>query len=469
MDVTETHSEGLAREFQITVSAAEIDERMTTKLEGMKDTIHLKGFRPGKAPISFLKKTYGKSLRSEIIQEIVNESSTKTLEERELRAAQMPKIDFESEVEDVIEKGTDLAFKLAVELMPEFEPMDFSTLTVSKPVAEASEEDVQESLENMAENQKIYPAKDGKAEDGDQVKIDFVGSIDGEEFEGGKADDMPLILGSGAFIPGFEEQLMGCKADDDITVKVKFPDDYGVEHLKGKDAEFAVHVNEVGSPEIPEINDELAKKVGLESLDDLKSNIKERIEAEFGRFSREKMKRDILDKLDEAHDFELPPGMVQAEFDQVWGQVTQGMEQQGKSFEDEGQSEEDARKEYMEIAERRVRLGLLLGEVGRKNEITVTQDELGRAIGERARQFPGQEEMVYKFYTENQQAIAEIQAPLFEDKVIDFIVELAKVEETKVSKDELLKDPDEDEHAHHDHDHDHDHGNDKVESEEAKS
>lgn len=443
MNVTETRSEGLSREFQIDVTAAEIDERVITKLEGMKGQIHIKGFRPGKAPVSYLKKAYGKSLRGEIVQELITETSSKALEERDLRAAQQPKIDFVAPVEDTIEQGTDLSYKMEVELMPDFEPVDFSTLKIEKPVAEATDDDIAQALDNIAEQQKTYETKDGPAEDGDQVKINFVGRIDGEPFEGGSADDMPLVLGSGHFIPGFEEQLMGAKAGDDINVKVSFPDDYQVAELKGKAAEFETHVNEVGNPQTPEISDELATKLGVESLDALKGMLKERIERDLGQYSRERMKRTLLDKLDELHDFELPQGMVDGEFDQIWHQLGHAMEHEGKTWEDEDQTEDEAREEYKKIAERRVRLGLLLGEIGRKNDIQVTQDELTGAIAERARQFPGQEQQVYKFYTENPQALNEVQAPLFEDKVIDYIAELAEITEVTVSKDELMKDPDE--------------------------
>lgn len=443
MNVTETRSEGLSREFQIDVTAAEIDERVITKLEGMKGQIHIKGFRPGKAPVSYLKKAYGKSLRGEIVQELITETSSQALEERDLRAAQQPKIDFVAPVEDTIEQGANLSYKMEVELMPDFEPVDFATIKIEKPVAQATDEDITQALENIAEQQKAYEPKDGAAEDGDQVNINFIGRIDGEAFEGGSANDMPLVLGSGRFIPGFEEQLLGAKAGDDVTVKVSFPDDYQVDTLKGKAAEFETHVNEVGSPKTPEINDELASKLGVENLETLKGMLKERIERDLGQFSRERMKRALLDKLDELHDFELPQGMVDGEFDQIWHQLGHAMEHEGKTWDDEDQSEDEAREEYKKIAERRVRLGLLLGEIGRKNDIQVTQDELTGAIAERARQFPGQEQQVYKFYTENPQALNEVQAPLFEDKVIDYIAELAEITEVTVSKDELMKDPDE--------------------------
>ncbi len=445
MEVTETRSDGLSREFQIVVPAGDLEERLTKHLESIRGQVHLKGFRPGKVPVSHLKKTYGKSVMGEIIQETVNEFSTKTLEDRELRPAQTPKIDLEGEVEEVVEGKTDLTFKMAVELMPDFQPVDTAKLKLERPVAEVTDGDLQEALDQLAEQQKIFKprAKTAAAKDGDQVQIDFVGTVDGEEFDGGKAEDLPLVLGSGSFLPGFEDQLVGAKTGEERDINVEFPSEYTAKELAGKPALFKVAVKEVAEPEKAKIDDELATKLSLENLAQLKETLTGRIEQDLAQLSRERLKRNLLDALDEAHTFELPQGMVEQEFNQIWDQVTGDLEKDGKSFEDEGETEDEAREEYQSIAERRVRLGLVLAEIGRLNNIQISDDELGRAVQERARQFPGQEQQIFDFYTKNPQALTQIRAPLFEDKVVDFITELAEVKDQKVTREELMADPDE--------------------------
>lgn len=445
MQVTETRSEGLSKEFKIVVPAGDLDARLTEHLETLKGQIQLKGFRPGKVPVSYLRKAYGKSVMGEVIQKTVEEVSSKTIEERALKPAQAPKIDLESEIEQVVEGKADLAITMAVELMPEFEPADVSKLKLVRPVADIKEEEVNKALDELAEQQKSFKSrgKTAKAKDGDQVSIDFVGRVDGEEFEGGKGESLPLVLGSGTFIPGFEEQLMGVKTGDEVTVNVSFPEDYSAKHLAGKAAEFAVTVGEVAAPEKADVDDELATKLGVENLDKLRELVEGRIKEDYSRASREKLKRNLLDALDDLHSFELPPGLVETEFDQIWAQVTADLEKSGASFEDEGETEESAREDYRKIAERRVRLGLVLAEIGQQNKIDVSEQEITRALSDRARQFPGQEQQVYEFYTKNPQALAQIRAPLFEDKVIDFIVELADVTENKVSQEDLFADPEE--------------------------
>ena len=447
MQVNETLSEGLSREFQITIPAGDLDERLMQHLESIKGQVNLKGFRPGKVPVSHLKRAYGKSMMGDIINEAVNEVSNLALEEREIRPAQQPKIDFDGEIEPVVEGKADLTFKVAVEMMPDFEPGDLSTLKLERPTAEVGEDDVNEAIENLAEQQKTYEAKGktAKAKEGDQVTLDFVGRVDGEEFDGGKGEDVPLVLGSGSFIPGFEEQLIGQKTGDELVVKVTFPEEYGAENLAGKDAEFDVTVKEVAAPKQAEINDELAKALGLDDLSALKEMIKSRIEHDFGHASRDKLKRNLLDALDERFDFDLPQGMVSQEFDQIWEQVKKDLERQEKTFEDEGQTEDEAKQEYQKIAERRVRLGLLMAEVGRLNNIDVTEEEITRAVAQQVSQYPGHEKQFYDLYMQNPQLLAQVRAPLFEDKVVDFIVELAEVTETKVSREELFADPDEEE------------------------
>ena len=447
MQVNETLTEGLSREFEIVIPAGDLDERLMQHLESIKNTVNLKGFRPGKVPVSHLKRAYGKSIMGDIIQEAVTEVSNLALKERDLRPAQQPDINFdEDKLPEVVEGKADLAFKMAVEVMPEFETGDLSKVKLVKPVAEVSDGDVDEALAKLAEQQKTYKprAKTAKAKEGDQLTLDFVGRIDGEEFEGGKAEDAPLVLGSNTFIPGFEDQLTGAKTGEERTVKVTFPEDYTSAELAGKDAEFDVTVKEVAEPQAAEVNDEMAKALGLGDLAALKEMMKGRIEHDFGQASREKMKRNLLDVLDEMYDFDLPPKMLEQEFDQIWTQVKSDLEKQNKTFEDEGQTEDEAKTEYGAIAERRVRLGLLMAEIGRLNNIEVTEDEITRAVAQQASQYPGQEKQFYDLYMQNPQLLAQIRAPLFEEKIVDFIVELAEVKEEKVTRDELYADPDDD-------------------------
>lgn len=445
MEVTETRSDGLSREFRVLIPASDLDTRLTEKLEGMKDQVHLKGFRPGKAPVSFLKKTYGKSLMGEIVQQAVNEGSRQALDERELRPAREPKLDFEQEMEDVISGKADLAFTMSVEVMPEFELADMSGLKVERPVAEVEDEDVDDALKRLAEqNQSYSPKPEGEAAaEGDRLTIDFKGDIGGEPFEGGAAEDQHLVLGSGQFIPGFEDQLMGAKAGEERDVNITFPEDYGAKELAGKEAHFAVTVKEVAAPDEISIDDDLATRMGFENLAQLKDAVRGRLKEDFAARSRVHLKRAILDALDEAHDFELPPGMVDSEFEQIWHQVEHEMEHHGRSAEDEGKTVDELKDEYRKIAERRVRLGLVLAEVGQRNNITVSQEELGREIGKRTRMFPGQEQQVYEYYARNPAALAELRAPLYEEKTVDFISELATVTDKPVDKETLFSDPDE--------------------------
>lgn len=449
MEITETQNEGLSRRLKVTVPASELDAKLTTKLEGMKGQIRLKGFRPGKVPVSFLKKTYGKSLMAEIIEETVAESSQKALADKELRAAQQPKIDLQGEIEQVASGTADLEYEMAVEVIPDFEPGDPAELEVTRPVAEVTDDAVDEALKNLAGQQKSYAARedDAAAEEGDRLTIDFVGRVDGETFEGGAAEGFQLVLGSGQFIEGFEDQLIGVKAGEDREVNVTFPDTYPVDKLKSKPAVFSVSVAEVAAPQDPEMNDAFAKGLGVDSFDKLKDMIRDRLKDEYAQYSRSHLKRDILDKLDDRHSFELPLGMVEAEFDGIWKQVTEDIERQGKSLEDEDVDAEALKSEYRQIAERRVRLGLVLAEIGRRNNITVTGEELNRALQSRARQFPGQEKQVFDFYQKNPQALDSLRAPIFEEKVVDYIIELAKVTEKPVTAEELMKDPDEEELA----------------------
>ena len=445
MQITETVSEGLRREFKIVVDAADLDTRLTTRIEEMKPQVQLKGFRPGKAPTSHLKKTFGKSMMGEIVEAVVSETSQKAITDNALKPAFQPRVELVSALDQVVEGKSDLEFTVKVDLMPDFDLIDVSKLKVEKLVSDVTDKEVDEAVEKLAENVRTYsPRGEGEAaEKNDQVLIDFVGKVDGEEFPGGKADDFNLVLGSGQLIPGFEDQLIGAKAGETRDVAVTFPADYPETKLAGKDAVFATTVKEVKTPDPLEIDNALAQKLGLDSIGTLKDRVRDQLKADFGRASRMHLKRRILDALDEAHSFSLPPTMVEGEFDAIWRAVEAELQREGKTAEDEGKSEEELKKEYHDIAERRVRLGLVLARIGEQNGITIASDEIQRAIMTRARQFPGQEQQVFNFYANNPQAQAEIRAPLFEDKVVDFIAELADVSEKTVDRETLFLDPDE--------------------------
>ena len=461
MQVTVTNTDGLKRELKIQVPAQDLEARLGAKLEEMKNQVRLKGFRPGKVPVSHLRKTFGKQVMGEIIQEAVGESSQKALADEALRPAFQPSIDLEGEIQEVMDGKADLTFKMSFEVVPTFDLADFSKVSVERLVAEVKDADIDEALKRLAENQKNFEprAEGAKAEDGDLLTIDFVGKIDGVAFDGGSAEDANLELGSGRFIPGFEEQLVGVKVGDEKTVNVTFPAEYGAEQLAGKDAVFDVKVKEVKAPAEVAIDDELAKRFGFDALDKLREALAEQIKSDYTRMSRAHLKRAMLDKLDELHDFELPPSMVEQEFEQIWQQFQHELSHQNKTADDLDEPEDEVKAEYRKIAERRVRLGLVLAEVGEKNSISVTEQELSQALAERARQFPGQERQLYQYYQQNPQAVQELRAPIFEDKVVDFIAELADVTDKHVSRDELFADPDAEEHVHDENcDHDHDHG-----------
>lgn len=439
MEVIEKSAEGLDRRFQVKVPAAELNEKLSAKLAEIKGQVHLKGFRKGKAPVSYLKKLYGKGVMSEIVQELINETTQKAFSDRDLKPASQPHPHFHSDMEKVMSGESDLEYDVHAEILPEFEPADVAGFKLVKPVADIPQEDIDDSLQRIADQQTTYEAraKTAKAKEKDQVQIDFLGKIDGEPFEGGKGEGFELVLGSGQFIPGFEDQLVGAKSGDDVEVKVDFPEDYHAKDLAGKEAVFDVTIHEVRGPQAVELDDELAKKVGLESLEELKTKVTERIEAEYTQLSRAHVKRALLDKLDAAHEFELPNGMVDAEFEQIWQQVQSAELDE----EDKGKSEDELKAEYRKIAERRVRLGLVLAEIGKRADVTVPNEEMQRQLINTARSYPGQEKEVLEFYQNNPAAMQQLRAPLFEEKVVDYILERAEVTEKKVSKDKLMEDP----------------------------
>ena len=442
MQVTETTNSGLKRELKVVIGAEELDNKLEARLVDLKDKVQIKGFRPGKVPVTHLRKMYGRSVMAEVLQETVTETSRSALTERDERPAFEPEITLtedKEEIDQIMDGKADLAYTMAFEILPEIELEDMSSYKFEKLVAEVDEEEHQKGIDQVLEGRVDYAAVEREAQDKDRVTIDFIGRIDGEAFEGGTAEDTPVILGQGQFIPGFEEGLMGTKAGDEKDVTTTFPEEYQVETLAGKEAIFEVKVKEVAEPKTPELNDEFATSMGLENVDKFKDAVKEKLQEELDTVSKNRLKRELLDKLEESHKFELPEKLVTSEFDAIWGQLTTEMAQKDRSFEDEDTTEEEERKKYQDIAERRVRLGLIVSEIGSKNELKISDEEVQQALINKASQFPGQERQVLTFYQQNPQALAELRAPLFEEKVVDFILELADVSEKNVSIDELTK------------------------------
>jgi trigger factor len=451
MQVTETLSQGLKREFKVVLPATELEQRLSSELATLKDRVRINGFRPGKVPVQHLRRLYGRSVMADVVQNAVNEANRKIVDENGLKLALDPQIQFpenKDEVEQAMAAKADLAFTVALEVLPSFELADLSDVSIKKTVASVSDADVHEALERMAKQNRTFAPKGEGAEaaTGDRLVIDFVGMIDGTPFEGGKGENAQLELGSGSFIPGFEDQLVGAKAGEERVVKVAFPATYQAQHLAGKDAEFQVTVKEVQAPADVEINDDLAKGFGMESLDKLKDAVRTAIQRDFEGQSRRKLKKELLDALDAKYGFELPPSLVDQEFKGVWGQVEADLKRNNRSFADEGTTEEAAQADYRRIAERRVRLGLVLAQIGEKADIKITDDEVSQALVERVRQYPGQEKQVWEYYQKNPQAMAEVRAPLFEEKVVDHILSQVKVVDEPVSKEALFGD-DEDEGA----------------------
>ncbi len=444
MQVTETRSEGLQREFKVVVPASDLDAKVNARLNEMKARVQIPGFRPGKVPVSHLKRLYGRSAMAEVIEATVRDTNTQIFSERGFKLASEPKVTLpteQNEIEKLIGGQSDLDYSVAVEILPPIELADFKTLKLERLTADVADTEIDEGLKRIAEQNRPFAAKaeGAKAEKGDNVTIDFTGSIDGKPFEGGTGGDVAVSLGSGTFIPGFEDQLIGVAVGDKKTVNATFPENYMSETLAGKAASFDVTVKKLEAPQEVAMDDDFAKNLGLDSLAKLRDAIKERIEREHTGASRQKLKRQLLDQLDTAHKFDPPPSLVKDEFERVWSQVTSEMAAEKKSFADENTTEEKAREEYQKIAERRVRLGLVLAEIGEKNNITVTDEELNRALVEQARQFPGQEQKVWEYYRKNPQAVASLRAPIYEEKVVDFLLELAKVTDKKVSREELFK------------------------------
>jgi len=452
MNVTETLSQGLKREFQVVLNATDLKTRLDDGLAGLQGKARINGFRPGKVPVGHLRRLYGRSVMADVVQNAVNEANQKIVADNGLKLAFEPQIKFpedKDEIEAAMEAKGDLAFTVALEVLPKIEVVDVSDVSLEKPVAEIPEADVDAALERMASQNRAFESKKGgaKAAKGDRLLISFVGTLEGKPFDGGTGSEIPLELGAGQFIPGFEEQLEGVKKGEQRTVSVTFPENYTATHLAGKPAEFAVTVDDVQAPGELKIDDELAKGFGMESLDALKTAIREQIGREFGEQSRRKVKKALLDALDGKYSFELPPTLVEQEFAAVWSQVEADMKNAGKTFADEDTTEDEARAEYRKIAERRVRLGLVLAEIGEQAKVQISDDEVTQALIQRARQFPGQEKEVWEFYRKNPQALAEIRAPIFEEKVVDHLLGQVKVSDKSVSREALFADDEAEETA----------------------
>lgn len=435
MQVTETKNEGLSREFTVRIQAEDISEKVDARLSELGKDLRLPGFRPGKAPLSLLQKRYGKAVMGEVLEAAVSDSSSQAIAERGLTPAMQPRIEITS-----YEDGKDLEYKLEIEVMPEFEPADFSKIELERVTLKVSDKEVDDALARIAaQNRRAEPVEEPrKAKAGDVVVIDYVGRIDGEEFPGGAGKDFHLELGSGRFIPGFEEQLESAKPGDKLTVKVTFPEDYPGPNLAGKEAEFEVDIRELREYVDSPVDDEMAAGMGFDNLEALRKAVRENLEREYAGMSRTALKRQLLDRLAEMHDFDVPPGMVDAEFEAIWQQFEQAREQGQIDEEDQEKSDDELKEEYRAIAERRVRLGLLLSEVGRRNNVEVSQEEVNRALLAEAQRYPGQQQAVLQHYQNNPQAVAELRAPLFENKVTDFILEMVKVTERSGTMDELL-------------------------------
>ncbi len=447
MQVTETLSEGLKRELTITVPAAALASKLDERLAEMKNTVRINGFRPGKVPTAHLKRLVGANEMARIVDGAISDAIREVVEGRKERPALNPDVALAEgcDAEKVVAGEADLVFTAAYELLPTFEIADWSGIEIERPVVPVADAEIDERIAQIAEGNRPFAdkAEGAAAEKGDKVKIDFVGTIEGVAFEGGSAEGVDLVLGSNQFIPGFEDQLAGAKVGDEVTVKVDFPADYGAAHLAGKPAEFACKVQGIQAPGELAIDDEWAKKLGLDGLDKLKEIIKEQIAQQYAGATRAKVKRALLDKLDEQYTFELPAKLVEGEFENIWNQAQAELQQSGKTFADENTTEEEAKADYMKIATRRVRLGLVLSEVGEKREVKVTDEEVQRALIERVRQFPGQEKQVFDYYRQNPMAMASLRAPIFEEKVVDLIIAEAKVTDKEVSKDELFADAEE--------------------------
>ena len=440
MEVKELKSKGLKREFSITIGVDDLNEKKIKKLQDIASKAKIDGFRPGKVPTAHIEKLYGQSVMVEVIEEKVTEASQTVLHDRNLRAAVKPDVKLDTDMNEVIEKNKDLIFTMNCEVLPEIEIIDFSKIKLDKPVSKPKEKDIKDALDYLAKQNKSFKeaSEKTKSKDGDQVTLDYVGKIDDIAFDGGTAKDANLVLGSKSFIDNFEDQLVGLKKGDKKLVKVKFPDNYQSSDLAGKEATFDVEIKKVSKAEESKVNDDLAKSLGMENLKDLKKNLEERIQQDFDSAARMKLKDSLLDALEKKHKFELPESMVNQEFDQMWNQLQQQLEQQKKELKDLELSEKEIRKNYTEISEKRVCTGLLIAEIGKQNNIQLEDNDINKALQMEMQKYPGQEKEILDYYQKNQDAIRQLTAPVFEDKVIDFILEKVDLKDVKVSREDLF-------------------------------
>jgi trigger factor len=446
MQVIETLAEGLKREIKVVIPAKDMEAQMNERLEDAKGRVRINGFRPGKVPFAHLKKMYGKSIMAELVNEIIRDRPSAILSERGEKSATQPEIamtEDQAEAEKILAAEADFEFTLSYEVIPAIELKDASGIAVTREVVEIDAQEIDDQILKIAESARTYESKKGKAADGDRVTIDYLGKVDDVAFDGGKDDDAELVIGSNRFIPGFEEQLVGLKAGDEKVITVTFPADYPAENLAGKEATFDIKVKDVAAAAEVEINDELATKLGLESAEKLREIVRGQIESQYGSMTRQKVKRQILDQLDEMYKFDTPERLVDAEFENIWRQINTDLQQSGKTFADEDTTEEAAREEYRKLAERRVRLGLVLSEIGEKAGVQVTDEEMQRSLYEQLRQFPGQEKQILEYFQKTPGAAASLRAPIFEEKVVDHLLTEIKVTDKTVSKDELMAEDEE--------------------------
>jgi trigger factor len=438
MSLTESRSDSLLRVFNVVVPAADLEQRLSAKLSEVQPNVKINGFRPGKVPVAHIRKVYGQSLMRDIIDQTVRERTQASITEANARPASEPSLDLKSNLEEVMSGKADLAFDVTLEIMPDFEPVDLKTLNITRPVADVADAQVDEALTELAKSQKTYEDKTGTAEEGDAVVVDFLGKLDGVPFDGGAAENATVVLGAKQFIPGFEEQLAGVSAGDEKVLNVSFPEDYPAANLAGKAATFETKVKQVRAAKETAIDDELAKNLGFEDMSGLKAAVRSRIEADHTQQSRAKAKRALFDQMDKAHEFPLPPRMAEAEFNQIWRQVEADKTAGRLDEEDAAKTDEELRGEYKKIADRRVRLGLVLAEIGRRGQIDVTDQEVSQAVMAQARNFPGRERDIIQMYQKNPNMLAQVRAPLYEEKVVDYVLELVNVKNETVSREQLF-------------------------------
>jgi trigger factor len=444
MQVTETLNEGLKRKLSVTIPAADLNTRLDSKLEELKGQANIKGFRPGKVPLAHIKKMYGRSAMSEVMTDAINTAVSETMDERKERAAAQPKVDLPEDqtvINDVLDGKSDLRFEVEYEVLPPVELMDLKGIKLVKPVVDVTDEELDAEINRIFAQNRGYTDKgdDAVVEQGDRLGLTFNGKIDGEEFPGGKSDHAHLTVGSGEFIPGFEEQLIGMKKGEHRTITVTFPADYQSAELAGKEATFDVDVLHIDGPNDGALDDDFAKRLGVDDVSALRTAVKDQMDTALNSMARQHLKRQVLDALDDGHKFDVPAQLVEAEFNTIWNRVVHEVEHHGRSFEDEGTTEEAAREQYQRIAERRVRLGLVVAEIGNQNEVNVTDEEHQQALIAEVRRFQGQEQQVYDYYRKNPQALAGLRAPVFENKVVDYVIGLGEVEEKSMSRAELAK------------------------------